>query len=728
MPLPLPTLDDRRFEDLAQEARARIAAHTPEWTQLNPGDPGVALIDLFAWLADTIIYRVNLIPLRQRRAFLNLLRIPMQPAVPARGVVCLDAPPVAALPPPLDAGGAVLRPASGSAVFTSTTELQPTWLEAVPMVKARYAETDPIKRQETIALLRSLYPVATPVPFVAQRALQAAPLAFDGTIDGALYLALLKPPQSKLPDDAATLRRALAGITLSLGLAPPDDAPATIATEPAPRRLSFAIATKPIQGTGTRWLPLETLLDTSKGARRPGVVQLVLPSTASGLEPPETDDPMFAGLGASPPELPADISADRLVLWLRLQSPDDPALALAWIGVNAVEIEAREITRDALLGVGTGEADQAFALPRAPVDPDKLVIEMWPPALETDAGAVARGGVACRQVDSFAAAGRDDPVFTLDAAAGVIQFGDGVRGARVTNGAAIYARVFSSGGGADGNLPAAAIKQVDAPGLAVRHEWPTSGGMAAETVEEAERRIPAYLSNRDRAVTAEDFAAVARAVPGWAIARADVIPGFMPGIDAAASQANVPGVVSVFVIPPGERRLAGAPRPVLGLLRAAFDWLRARTLIGTQLFVLSPDYVGIGIWISVRLIDETTRTETLRAVRQALIDYLWPLEPGGPLGSGWPMGRTVALDELRTQAGRVPGLLAADDVVLYRRTGTGWTTLAGPLTLAAYQLPDLLGVTVAVASDTGGTTPAPPWTDADGSTGGQPVPFIPDRC
>src|SRR5271166_6808646 len=103
MPLPVPSLDDRSFEDLFQEARNRIQAHTPEWTQINPGDPGVALIDLFAWLAETILYRQNLIPLRQRRAFMNLLSMPLRPAAPASGLVCVDAGPLP-LPSALVAG------------------------------------------------------------------------------------------------------------------------------------------------------------------------------------------------------------------------------------------------------------------------------------------------------------------------------------------------------------------------------------------------------------------------------------------------------------------------------------------------------------------------------------------------------------------------------------------------------------------------------------------------
>ena len=53
MPLPIPNLDDRRFDDLVAEAITRVEAHTPEWSNIAPGDPGSALIDMFAWLAET---------------------------------------------------------------------------------------------------------------------------------------------------------------------------------------------------------------------------------------------------------------------------------------------------------------------------------------------------------------------------------------------------------------------------------------------------------------------------------------------------------------------------------------------------------------------------------------------------------------------------------------------------------------------------------------------------
>ena len=73
MPIRPPALDDRSFDDLVADLVRRIPAHTPEWTNPREGDPGRTLIDLFAWLGDTILYRANLIPERQRLAFLRLL-------------------------------------------------------------------------------------------------------------------------------------------------------------------------------------------------------------------------------------------------------------------------------------------------------------------------------------------------------------------------------------------------------------------------------------------------------------------------------------------------------------------------------------------------------------------------------------------------------------------------------------------------------------------------------
>src|SRR5580765_7634724 len=85
-----PVIDDRRYQDLLDEALARIPVHNPEWTNFNRSDPGVTLIELFAFMTENLLYRANQIPDRNRRKFLSLLGIPLQPASSARGMVTIS--------------------------------------------------------------------------------------------------------------------------------------------------------------------------------------------------------------------------------------------------------------------------------------------------------------------------------------------------------------------------------------------------------------------------------------------------------------------------------------------------------------------------------------------------------------------------------------------------------------------------------------------------------------
>lgn len=73
MPIPLPNLDDRTFADLVEEARTMIPGLAPGWTDHNPSDPGITLVELFAHLAEMMVYRTNQVPDANLRVFLKLL-------------------------------------------------------------------------------------------------------------------------------------------------------------------------------------------------------------------------------------------------------------------------------------------------------------------------------------------------------------------------------------------------------------------------------------------------------------------------------------------------------------------------------------------------------------------------------------------------------------------------------------------------------------------------------
>ncbi len=79
MPLPFNNLDDRTYADLLDEARALIPGLDPEWTDHNPSDPGITLVELFAWLTEMLLYRANRVTDANTRKFLKLLKDPSDP-------------------------------------------------------------------------------------------------------------------------------------------------------------------------------------------------------------------------------------------------------------------------------------------------------------------------------------------------------------------------------------------------------------------------------------------------------------------------------------------------------------------------------------------------------------------------------------------------------------------------------------------------------------------------
>ncbi|MGB8217829.1 MAG: baseplate J/gp47 family protein [Candidatus Methanoperedens sp.] len=80
MSIPIPNLDDRSFEDLMKEARALIPRYNSDWTNHNPSDPGITLLELFSWLGEMVIYRINQVP---EESYINFLKLIS--GVPERG-------------------------------------------------------------------------------------------------------------------------------------------------------------------------------------------------------------------------------------------------------------------------------------------------------------------------------------------------------------------------------------------------------------------------------------------------------------------------------------------------------------------------------------------------------------------------------------------------------------------------------------------------------------------
>ena len=682
MPLPAPILDDRSFEQLRDELVRRIPVYAPEWTDHNASDPGIALLELFAFLGESLLYRFNQIPESTYLAYLRLLDVPLCPAVPARAIVCFT--PRGATAVPVDRATALSAGALGWETLDEVAALPATALAV-----ARRAAALPQDPDQTEFANQSLQALgigdATGALFYEPQVLGEHPLATDAAllelpeaVDGALWVALMT-------DGPAS---ALDGQALSLGIVLDGDAGAMAeraacagagAAKPGPA-VVWQVSSGALDTAGEpRYETLQLVGDTTRGLTRDGVVRLRLPATASNrmFAPP---DELLLGTGDWPPELDDQELAGKVALWLRAFRPDGGRFGrMRWLAANAAEAEQTRRALPELLGAGTGEARQRHQLVHAPVLPASLAIE-----IEDD-----DGFSAWQRVEGFEGSGEGDRHYTVDPEAGQVCFGDGVRGLVPPLGVRIRTGGYRYGGGRAGNVAAGAINKADGPAVKLANVLPAAGGSDAETVAEALDRIPGELRRRDRAVTRGDFADLARGTPGADVGRAEVLALFHPKRPDAQSA----GVVSVVCWPGEDRRHPNAPMPDRALLDSVCAHLDERRLVTTELYVLPPTYRPVSVAVGLQVKPGYGADAVRRWVELVLRQYLAPLPPHGPAGEGWPLGRRVHGPELEAAALQVEGVEFLEGLDVAGRLPDG-TWQPGTVVLEPYEVPELVGITV----------------------------------
>lgn len=739
MPIRPPALDDRDFAALVDELLDRVSAHTPEWSP-RQGGPGRTMIELFAWLVDTLLYRANLIPERQRLAFLRLLGIGMRPAIPATGIVSIHR------DDELSQSVSIVRHATlkGPVTFETKGEITVLPVAGETFYKRRLSETEKEEFFDIQAALKEVYQLdsrtrATPYVTTALFADGQAE-SFDlatQAIDQCLWIALLAPQPELVEDVRETLGRTNEdgqSPLINIGAVPLIDLPGQFfgpeAIEIGPRaRLPFTweISTGREIDDRPEYLPLREIVDTTEGLTRPGVFRFALPAPAFiGALTNDVQIASAAGTGDRPPRLDNPETAARLVTWIRLRPTARMArFELSWVGINAVEIDQRQTLRDRVLGTSDGTANPAFALPARSVDPDSLVIEVDEPGL---------GYRTWRAIEDLALAGRDDKVYQLDPEAGSVVFGDGLRGALLPVGRRIRVASMRAGGGTAGNLPAGTLSEISAQDLRgnpvgklkVQQPLPTQGGEDAEDLASAEQRIPAMLRHLDRAVTQSDYRQLAADTPGVRVGRVEVLPRFHPHHSTTSdlTRAGIPGVVSVMVLPFQGNAAPPNPRPDRPFLETVHAYLDSRRPLGTELYVIGAQYRPIGLSVGVDLLDGFDRNSVLLAIRTALFEFLWPLIPGDLSGTGWRLGKAVSDRELETIVARTDGVRSVDRVNLFSQGDDGWELTQGEIKLARWELPELLSVVVA-QGDTPETLASLPPTVDDTGVG---VPVVVEVC
>jgi hypothetical protein len=342
---------------------------------------------------------------------------------------------------------------------------------------------------------------------------------------------------------------------------------------------------------------------------------------------------------------------------------------------NTAEASNVVTIRDEIIGSSDGMPIQSFPCSQGPllegeilevrekdIPPNEEIDDLGDDAVrpaETDNQGGGGYWVRWRAVESLFDSGPRARHYTRNPVTGRFTFGDGVRGlippaARNS----IVLRKYQVGGGTRGNVNANTLTQMTRAIAYVEkcfNAIPAGGGADAESVDEAKERAPLTLKSRDRAVTAEDFEALALKA-STSVSRACCLP---------SQQHN--GEVQVVIVPRGDEKHLDLTKKLIPppeLLRYVKNYLDERRLVGTVLDVIKPGYIEVSIKVTLvrRSVGQTERLK--REIEERLRKYLHPLR-GGRDEKGWPFGRAVYKTDLAHLIEDIPGVEAIDSIVIF---------------------------------------------------------------
>jgi len=251
------------------------------------------------------------------------------------------------------------------------------------------------------------------------------------------------------------------------------------------------------------------------------------------------------------------------------------------------------------------------------------------------------------EVDDFEGSGPSDKHFVLDKEKGEIKFGDGLRGLVPSQGSVIRVPKYVSGGGKEGNLMPKHKWKIDGFYGSIENELASTGGMEAQSIEDAIEDFLRDLSTPFTAVTPTDFEKIAENTPGLRIAKAKAIPGYNPNKPNPRNPEENIGSLTVIIIPyTYHEDMEKPPEPSEGFRQAVCAHLDKHRLLGTDVHVITPEYVKVSVNATVVPKESFRDDDQIREkVREELKKFLHPIT-GGRDGEGWPIGRDIFRSEL----------------------------------------------------------------------------------
>ena len=615
MALEAPNLDDRKFNDLVTEAKTLIPRYTHEWTDFNESDPGITLLELFAWMTDIMIYRLNQVPERNYLKFLQLLGIEVRPAQPARADLTFKL----VNPGQVDniiipKGTQVAASVSGSSgplIFETDTALIAlgAQLTALQSFDGFGYSVETKKNSQPGQWFYPFGPLA--------REGSALLLGFDSQLDS------FTQQQVNLMVYVSTETRKTEGLHCDLD-----------------------VTTLPVQAAlvweywdGEQWASLVLDRDETRAFSHSGHIYFRGPGS----------NIRKATVGQVPTKL----------FWIRVRldtSFYEKPPRLEMILTNTTGALQAVTVLNEVLGASNGRPNRTFTLSQNPV----VVLDTPLSLTRTDASKVTVVTVTSlwlevdesgngnfqpwQEVTDFYASKPDDPHYTVDRTTGVVSFGDGQHGRippATTSTSSIVAREYKYGGGKQGNAGANTVTQLQTSvsGVdSVTNQRPASGGSDEETLDDAKARASHALKSNDRAVTAEDFEYIAKETPGANILRAKALPLTHPQFPGQP----IPGIVTVIVIPDSD---APNPTPSPATLAVVCAHLNKHRLLTTEVYIVPPTYRKVRIQAAVIVRPEADLSEVQKSIVDSLTQYFHPLT-GGDDQQGWPFGQDIFFSKI----------------------------------------------------------------------------------
>ncbi|MBN1370628.1 MAG: putative baseplate assembly protein [Anaerolineaceae bacterium] len=640
MSLPVPKLDDRHFQDLVDEAKKRIPHYTKEWTDHNVSDPGVTLVELFAFMTDVLLYRLNQVPDLHYVRFLEMLGVRLKPPQPARVPVTfwLSAP----QPAPI--------------VIPGGTEVASTQTETQPAIIFTTDQDFTVHPPQLAGLFSRVQSRESDKKSLREHNLRRLEAGFEGVevfssvpqVDDALYLGFNNDLSHHV-------------LRLEADFDPAGGAGVD------PTQPPYLVEASTGKETG-HWQPCAIEEDTTRGMNVAGRLQIHLPAMGKYAVGEQT---LYWVRVRVKDITPAET---REGMQPYNKSPRVKKLTVTAIGGTIPATHARTI-RSEFLGQSDGSPGQRFHLQQHPIlsrrSGETLIVQVENQAPQE-----------WIEVEHFAYSLSDDPCFTLDSVSGELRLGPAVRqpdgamklyGAVPPRGTNLVFSAYRTGGGQEGNVQTGIINTLKTaiPFISrVANRQTAWGGLDAESLESAMTRAPALLHSRERAVTEDDFEFLARQALPVAIGRVKCL---QPSPDQAGRV--IPGQVYLLVIPRLPNPQAYLDPNSLNLAEADMDALRAymdeRRLLTCRLDIRPPAYLWTSVRAQLHPSPDIEKSVVEGEVLARLYRFLNPLT-GGPDGKGWPFGRTLYISDVYQSLQGLPGVQFVRSVEMYAtRPGGG---------------------------------------------------------